>query len=204
VGSTGRQSSTIWEKMLPECWKFCLCTNCFRSHFQLPGNKKPGSAVRKFIVGAKQQNAARYIVPELRIGPEYLLADDFQTWKEYFLQANENADLIYMPTNGAIKNWDDEEAQKLVEENLKIPAITCDDFMMPYVVFGLTKVAKEQGEWAAETALEILYGKKPSEIPYTKNTQTTAFINATLAGKVDFRLSNEMKKKVENIKNIQQ
>lgn len=135
----------------------------------------------------------------LGLTPEYFLADNFEEWKEYFFQVNKNADLIYMPTNGAIKNWNDEEAKKLVEENLKISAFTCDDFMMPFVVFGLTKVAKEQGEWAAGTALEIISGKKPAEIPITKNKETRAYINQTLAEKIDFRLSAEMKRASQNM-----
>ncbi len=134
---------------------------------------------------------------------KYSLANDFAEWKNYFLEANKTADIIYMPTNGAIKNWNENEAKKLVEENLKIPAVTCDDFMMTYVVFGLTKVAKEQGEWAAETALKIMNGKKPAEVPITKNKQTQAYINQKLAEKIDFSLSPEMKEKVKNYKNIQ-
>lgn len=140
----------------------------------------------------------------LGLEPEYLLADNFEMWKQYFLDANKASDLIYLPTNGAIKNWDEEEAKKLVEENLEIPSVTCDDFMMPYVVFGLTKVAIEQGEWAARTALEILNGMKPSEIPYTRNNQTKAYINTKLAEKIDFRLSDKLKKEVQNYKNITQ
>lgn len=140
----------------------------------------------------------------LGLEPEYLLADNFEMWKQYFLDANKASNLIYLPTNGAIKNWDEEEAKKLVEENLEIPSVTCDDFMMPYVVFGLTKVAIEQGEWAARTALEILNGMKPSEIPYTRNNQTKAYINTKLAEKIDFRLSDKLKKEVQNYKNITQ
>ena len=139
----------------------------------------------------------------LGLTPEYLLADNFEEWKDYFIQANNSADIIYMPTNGAIKNWDEQEAENLVEENLEIPAVTCDDFMMPYVVFGLTKIAKEQGVWAAETALEIIDGKKPAEIPVTKNKQFNALINRELAEKIDFKLSTEMNEKVEIFKNVQ-
>lgn len=125
---------------------------------------------------------------------EYLLADNFDQWKEMFLKANKEADLIYMPTNGAIKNWDQNIAIKLIEENLKVPSITCDDFMMPYVVFGLTKVAKEQGTWAAKTAIEILNGKKPSEIPYSKNQQSKAWINEKFSSLINF----SMVKSLEN------
>jgi hypothetical protein len=35
---------------------------------------------------------------------------------------------------------------KVLKKNIKIPIVTCDDFMMPFAVFGLTKVAKEQGD----------------------------------------------------------
>lgn len=129
----------------------------------------------------------------LGLDVEYSLTNDFDTWKTMFLKANQFADLIYMPTNGAIHNWNDEEAKNLVEDNLTIPAVTCDDFMMPYCVFGLTKVAKEQGEWAAQTALEILNGKQPFDIRYTKNTQTKAWLNLHLAKKIAFKISDDTK-----------
>ncbi|MDX1285717.1 MAG: ABC transporter substrate binding protein [Draconibacterium sp.] len=132
----------------------------------------------------------------LGLTPKYLLVKNFEQWKNYFKEANETADLIYMPTNGAIKNWDNNEAKKLIEEALQIPAITCDDFMMPFVVFGLTKIAKEQGIWAAETALEILDGTLPSKIPFAKNSQSKAWRNKTLAEKVNFKLSDEIQKQV--------
>jgi ABC-type uncharacterized transport system substrate-binding protein len=124
---------------------------------------------------------------------EYSLTNDFSEWKQMFSKANKTADIIYLPTNGAIKNWNDEEAEMWVKKNLKVPVVTCDDFMMPYCVFGLTKVAKEQGEWAAQTALEILDGKHPSEISYKKNIQTKAWLNVKLAEKINFRISEEIK-----------
>jgi len=122
------------------------------------------------------------------------LADDFETWKTLFMKANQETDLIYMPINGAIKNWDETTARTLIENNLKIPAVTCDDFMMPYTVFGLTKVAKEQGEWASKTAIELLGGKKPAEIPISRNKKTKAWINTKLAAKIDFKVSEEIKR----------
>jgi len=145
---------------------------------------------------SEQNNMALLDTLYRKLGLEvtYSLADDFETWKTMFAEANKNADLIYMPTNGAITNWNDEEAKTIVE-SLNIPSITCDDFMMPFVVFGLTKVAKEQGEWAAETALKILGGKKPSEIPYAKNTQTKTWLNTVLAQKINFKISEEINSK---------
>jgi ABC-type uncharacterized transport system substrate-binding protein len=123
----------------------------------------------------------------------YKLAEDFDTWKTMFLEANGNADIIYMPTNGAIRNWDNDSAKDIIEKNIKIPVVTCDDFMMPYAVFGLTKVAKEQGIWAAKTAMAILTGQSPTEIPFTRNREMKAWLNDTLAIQINFRISEQMK-----------
>lgn len=58
--------------------------------------------------------------------------------------------------------------------------------MMPYAVFGMTKVASEQGLWAAETASKILKGNSPSDFPVTRNKLSTTWINADLAEKIGF------------------
>ncbi len=121
--------------------------------------------------------------------PEYELVNEFADWKTAFIEANQNFDLIYLPTNGSIKNWDKAEAVETVSQNMKVPVITCDDFMMPYCVYGMTKVASEQGEWAAKTSIEILVGKPVGEIPLTKNNHTKVFVNQELAAKIGFKVS---------------
>ncbi|NJN28179.1 MAG: hypothetical protein HC819_20515 [Cyclobacteriaceae bacterium] len=129
----------------------------------------------------------------LNLEVTYSLVSDFDSWKSEFLKANENSDVIYAPTNGAVQNWDIAEAGSFVEEHIQIPVITCDDFMMPYAVFGLTKVAMEQGERAAHTALKILHGASPAEIPIAENRQSQAWVNLVLAEKIGFKLPEELK-----------
>jgi ABC-type uncharacterized transport system substrate-binding protein len=136
---------------------------------------------------------------ELELEVTFSLVDDFESWKSQFIHANASSDIIYIPTNGAIKNWDVKEAKTFVKEHIQKPVITCDDFMMPYAVFGLTKVAKEQGEWAAQTALKILQGAKPADIPITENRQSQAWINTTLAEKVGFMIPEELKSNCKKI-----
>jgi ABC-type uncharacterized transport system substrate-binding protein len=113
----------------------------------------------------------------------YFLVDDFDDWKAAFIKAQSKADLIYLPTNGAIKGWDNKTARKFVAGHISKPSFTCDDFMMPYVVFGLTKIPFEQGEWAANAAKKILAGTKPADIPFTPNSQSKAWLNPLLAKK---------------------
>lgn len=121
------------------------------------------------------------ICDDIGINLHYKLVEDFDAWKEGFIEGNKSSDLVYIPTNGAITEWDDEMAISFIKENIQKPVMSCDDFMMPYCVFGLTKVQTEQGVWAAETALSILDGKDPASIPQAKNKQTQIWFNPILA-----------------------
>ena len=121
------------------------------------------------------------ICDDMDLSLHYKLVEDFDAWKEGFLEGNKSSDLVYIPTNGAIKDWDKQLAIDFIKDNIQKPVMSCDDFMMPYCVFGLTKVQSEQGVWAAETALKILAGKDPSTIPQAKNKQTQIWFNPTLA-----------------------
>ncbi len=62
---------------------------------------------------------------------------------------------------------------------------------MAYPVFALTKVARDQGEWAAANALQILRGKTPARIPVARNTQTEAWLNPALAQQTVFHAAPE-------------
>jgi gluconate transporter len=136
-----------------------------------------------------EQKNKEYLLPifaSLGLTTDYVLVDIYTQWKEQFLRANQSSDLIFLPTNGAIRDWDPAGARALVRAQIRVPAFTCDDFMMVYAVFGLTKVAKEQGQWAAQTALDILAGRRPADIAVPRNRQTAAYLNPVLAEKIGF------------------
>ncbi len=137
-------------------------------------------------------NALAPVYRRLGLRPSYALVDTYEQWKERFIEANASADLVYLSASGAIGGWDSVDAGRFVEERIKVPVLTCDQFMMPYAVFGLTKVPEEQGEWAAKTALQILAGKKPKDIPVVKNTQTKGYLNISLAEKIGFKPDEEL------------
>lgn len=135
------------------------------------------------------------ICDDLDLDLHYKLVKDFDAWKKGFLEGNESSDLVYIPTNGAISDWDEEQAINFIKENIKKPVMSCDDFMMPYCVFGLTKVQSEQGVWAAETAISILDGKDPASIPQAKNKQTQIWFNPTLADIINIKPDKEFLEK---------
>ncbi len=129
------------------------------------------------------------------------LVDDFDQWKIIFKEANQSFDIIYLPTNGAIKGWDRDEAISFISQHIKIPVVTTEDFMMPYAVFGLTKVAKEQGIWVAVTAKKILKGSKITDFPVTRNKESTYWLNTSLAEKIGFEPDTVLLSKLKMMKN---
>lgn len=133
------------------------------------------------------------------ISATHELVDDFSSWKAVFEEGNQSYDIIYLQTNAAIKGWDHDEALKFIDQHIKVPLVTCEDFMMPYSVFGMTQVSREQGTWAAETAKKILQGAKPSDIPVSRNQMVNIWINPGLAEKVGFRPDSSLKERARTI-----
>jgi ABC-type uncharacterized transport system substrate-binding protein len=133
--------------------------------------------------------------------PWYVFVDEFEQWKSAYLSLSENMDIIYLPTNGAISRWNNKEASEFIKTNAVKLTLTCDDFMMDFSVFGLTKVPYEQGEWSAETVKKILTGERPSDIPYVRNVQSKIWLNEDLASKMGFILPDSLMKEVVLVQN---
>lgn len=133
-----------------------------------------------------------------RIGVKatYNLVDDFEQWKTAFYEANQYYDIIYIPTHAAIKGWNHEEALRFISQNIKIPIFTCEDFMMPYAVFGVTKIAEEHGVWAAGIAKKIASGSSPADFPVTRNHESTKWLNTRLAEKIRFYPDTDFMKNI--------
>ena len=127
------------------------------------------------------------------IAATHELVDDFASWKAVFEEGNQTYDIIYLQTNAAIRGWDHDEALRFIDQHIKVPLVTCEDFMMPYSVFGMTQVSREQGIWAAETVKKILQGTKPSDIPVSRNRMVNIWFNPGLAEKIGFRPDSSLK-----------
>lgn len=113
----------------------------------------------------------------------------FDEWKAMFLKLQDDADLAILENKAGIKGWNDSEAEAFVLKNAKIPAGTFQVHMTNYALIGLTKIPEEQGEWSAKTALRILDGTKPSDIPITQNQRGKLIANMKIADKLGVTLS---------------
>jgi len=107
--------------------------------------------------------------------------DEFKT---AFIAAQQEVDILFMGNNAGSDKWDEEEMKQFVLRNSTIPTGSINDWMAPYSLLTLAKSSKEQGEWAAQAALNILEGKPVSEIPVAENKKGEMIVNLDLADKL--------------------
>ncbi len=116
----------------------------------------------------------------------------FDEWKAAFLEMQDSVDILYMYNNAGIAGWDDDEANRFVMENARIPSGSVQPWMAPYVLVTFTKDPYEQGEYAARTALRILNGESPRDIPLVTNQRGRVLLNSELARALGLSIPSEM------------
>jgi ABC-type uncharacterized transport system substrate-binding protein len=104
-------------------------------------------------------------------------------WKKGFLEMQSQVDVLLLGNFAGINDWNEADARAFAEANTRIPSGGMYDFMMPYAMLGLVKVAQEQGIWSGKAALAILKGEKPSAIPIASNKEGQIMVNVKLASK---------------------
>jgi ABC-type uncharacterized transport system substrate-binding protein len=168
-----------------EVWPVRETVEALRPYY--PNMKRVMVLSGNTVSGQKNEAMLATIFAEVGLNATCASVDTYDEWRMHFLKANAESDVIFLAAGGAIKDWDSEDAQAFVRKHTQAPVLTCDDSLMKYAVFGVTKVAQEQGQWAAHTALRIVRGKSPAQIPVAQNQQTIAYVNETLADKIGFK-----------------
>jgi hypothetical protein len=119
---------------------------------------------------------------------------NFSQWKEEFDRLQDEVDVLIVGNNGGIKGWNDDEARLFAEKNTRIVTGCLLDWIAPVVFLGATRSATEQGHYAATTALKILNGADPSDIPIRGNVNADIIINMKIANKLNKKIPNSFKK----------
>lgn len=132
----------------------------------------------------EQKNFQRFVQEADRrgISIEPRLVESTQEWIEAFTEA-QSGDFIITGSDSGIADWNSQLIAEAVLAHGKVPSLTNHEWMMPYTLLGFTKIPQEQGEWAAESAIAILNGKRPDEIPLVVNRRWDMWVNDDLAEK---------------------
>jgi ABC-type uncharacterized transport system substrate-binding protein len=118
----------------------------------------------------------------------------FEEWKREFRNFQDEVDVLIVGNNGGIQGWDEEEARRFAEANTRVPTGCLLDWLAPFSFLGATRLAREQGEYVATTALKILNGTPIEDIPIVRNTQADIIINMKIAKKLGLKIPKSFRK----------
>lgn len=125
-----------------------------------------------------------YVNQEINEAFVGIFVKSFKDWKKEFKHLQDKVEVLILGNKEGIENWDDTQALDYVKINSKIPTGCLSDRMTPFVFLGATRIAKEQGVYAATTALKILNGTPVSTIPVVNNVQANFTINKKIADRI--------------------
>jgi len=120
-------------------------------------------------------------------------------WQAGFSAAQQNADFIMIGNYAGIKDWDEAAARRYVLEHGRRFTVTYLDWMAPYAMLTMAKIADEQGEWSGKVAVMILNGTPPSKIPVVANRRWNMFVNTKLLDKAGIRVSTDILQKAVKV-----
>lgn len=135
----------------------------------------------------KNYDRVKATAETLNIQVDSILATHFSDWKTGFQKA-QSYDMVIIGAVLGINDFD--EKQAIQWANLHTLKLSMTDVVltMPYAALGYTKIAEEQGEWAAAAAIAILSGIKAADIPLVTNRMWDTWINTKLLSKTGLRL----------------
>lgn len=108
-------------------------------------------------------------------------------------------DFVVLGSNSGIDDWDANRVRRELMTVSRRLSVTNHGWMMSYAMFGLTKIPEEHGEWGAKTALAILRGLRPADIPIIANRKWDVRTNEPLLGTAGIDLPRSIKAKVKRV-----
>ena len=160
---------------------------------------------RAFYIGAEtlteEKNLARFqsIASQLDIELDAQLVSTVTEWLNAY-QVAQNYDFVILGSNSGINDWNQEQVSRQLADSSKRLSVTNHGWMMPYAMLGLTKVPEEHGDWSGRTALAILQGAQPLDIPIVANRMWDIWTNETLLAQADIKLPRPLKHKAKRIR----
>ena len=135
------------------------------------------------LTSQKETNAYLNV---LGIEMDVFFVETVDEWKNDFLKIQEDYNiLIHSGTLTSLNNWNEDEVASFVSENIKVPVGTVNKSIMHCSILGLVVVPTEQGEWVANRAIDLINGKKISDIPVTRNKEGEVYLNLGMAEKLN-------------------
>ena len=143
------------------------------------------NAKKAIYIGAdtltEKKNLARFdtALKKKEIHLDSFLVSTVNEWLSAYSNAQEY-DFIIIGSKSGINAWDQEKVVSAISKLSQKLSVTNHGWMMPYTMLGFTKMPEEQGEWAAQAALNVLDGIEISQIAIVPNRKWDIWTNLTL------------------------
>ena len=98
-----------------------------------------------------------------------------------------------------IGDWDVDKVKSGIAGTSKKLSVTSHDWMMPFTMLGFTKIAEEQGEWAANTAIALMNDTPPRDIPITANRKWDLWMNEGLVEGTQLKLPRSLTRRAKRV-----
>jgi len=112
----------------------------------------------------------------------------FDEFKKAYLEIQKKVNILLFANVGAIEDWNDKSAGDFIAKNTIVPTGTDDMDTGPYVLMAMASVPEEYGIYSVETALKIMDGKRPGDIPIVKGKRVRVIVNVAVARGLGARL----------------
>tara|TARA_R110002110_G_scaffold9526_14_gene46802 strand:+ start:8157 stop:9110 length:954 start_codon:yes stop_codon:yes gene_type:complete len=159
---------------------------------------------RAFYLGSKtlseEKNLKRFQVAAAKRGfvLDHALVGSSNEWLKTYAGAQEY-DVVIIGNRHGIEDWNEQNVIGEIVKTTRKLSVTNHGWMMPYTILGMTKVSREQGEWAGKTAVRILNGYKISKIPVVPNRQRDVWINSKILAVSGVKLPQGIMRKGKKI-----
>ena len=120
-------------------------------------------------------------------------------WQAAYRRAQNEVDILIIGNTSAIKDWNGEAAMQTIRSESRIPTGCVLEFLTPYTFIGCIKLASEQGQWAAQTAMRILDGVPVSSIPIGEPADGKLIVNFEIAKVLDIKVPKSYTDKADLI-----
>ncbi|MBU2515324.1 hypothetical protein KJ966_28745 [bacterium] len=129
---------------------------------------------------------AKFFEELLGVKIKTYFVDNIAEWKIKFVQLHTEVDMILVGDIDAVKINDEpkKDVEKFMLDHTTIPTGCWDAHYKNNSLITVGGIPKEQGEYAAQAALEILDGKSPMDIPIVRNKKAIIYLNMKLAKKL--------------------
>ncbi len=105
------------------------------------------------------------------------LTDTYEEWKKAYLRLQNEVDMFIMSSPIGAIGWDQKDFTRFAFQHATIPTLVYYSSAIPYAMIGYSILSEEHGAWAAATALRIIDGERPGDIPISQNKQGKLLLN---------------------------